>query len=170
VIEQQPRPGDIGLTTITGPVGTAIRLGQWLNGDGFSQFEHAFVVVSDTELVEAMPGGARIAPLTEYDGRHVAYVAPGNLTDGQRILIAECARQLVGTPYSFADYAALAAHRFHLPLPGLRQYVADSRHMICSQLADEAYRRAGIALFTDRRWPGYVTPADLWQLLGGEQQ
>jgi hypothetical protein len=165
VIDSQPQPGDIGLTNITGPVGWAIRAAQWLNGDGYTPYEHAFVVLPAGLLVEAQPGGAVIRPLTAYDARHVAYVSPP-LTDGQRTLIAETAAGLRGTPYSFLDYLALAAHRLHLPIPGLRRYVAASGHMICSQLCDEAYRRAGVHLFADGRWPGYVTPADLYALLG----
>ncbi|WP_030237851.1 hypothetical protein [Streptomyces sp. NRRL S-350] len=169
MIQQQPRTGDIGLTSILGPVGSLIRAGQWLTGSGFSRFEHAFVVVGpnqdgETELIEAQPGGAVLRPLSEYADRDVVYVSPP-LTDDQREKVAAAARSLRYTPYSALDYAALAAHRFHLPAPGLRRYIADSGHMICSQLADEAYRRAGIELFKDGRWPGYVTPGDLWNLL-----
>jgi hypothetical protein len=170
---EQPQRGSIGLTSINGPVGLGIRVGQWANGDGFSTYEHAFVVIGpDIDgrqmLIEAQPGGAVIRPLSDYDGRHVVYVAPAGLTDGQRVLIADCARQLRNTPYSFADYAALAAHRFRLPVPGLRRYVAASGHLICSQLADLAYQRAGVQLFNDGRWDGWVTPADLYNLLGRE--
>ncbi len=45
-------------------------------------------------------------------------------------------------------------------------YVASSKHMICSQLVDFVYMQSGIHLFNDGRWPGYVTPADLASLLG----
>ena len=33
--------------------------------------------------------------------------------------------------------------------------------MICSQLVDYCYLMAGVHLFNDGRWPGYVTPEDL---------
>lgn len=167
MIEQQPRPGSIGLTSIDGPVGWGIRLGQWINGDGFGQYEHAFIVVSDTELVEAQPGGARVRPLSDFP--HAVFVSPDALTVAQREAICAAARSYLGTPYSFADYAAIAAHRLHLPLPGLRRYVASSRHMLCSQLVDQCYQDAGVKLFADGRWPGYVTPADLFNLLGHEE-
>ncbi|TQF07542.1 hypothetical protein E6W39_24325 [Kitasatospora acidiphila] len=177
MIEPQPQLGDIGLVRIRGTVGLLIRLGQWLNGDGFSTQEHAFVVVGPDadgrqQLVEAQPGGARLGLLTEYDDRHVLYVAPAGLTDWQRAQIAVAAEDLAAarTPYSFLDYLALAVHRFRLPVPGLRRYVAATGHMICSQLCDLAYQRAGEQLFADGRWNGYVTPADLGRLLGGEQR
>jgi len=38
--------------------------------------------------------------------------------------------------------------------------------MICSQLVAWCYEQAGIQLFSDeRRWEGYVTPADLAELV-----
>ena len=168
MIEQLPRPGSIGLTSIDGPVGWGIRAGQWLNGDGFGQYEHAFIVLPDQQLIEAQPGGARVEPLSKYDRRDVVFVAPAGLTDGQRVLICEQAQQMAGVDYSFLDYAAIALHRVRVPAPGLRRFIASTRHEICSALCDEAYRRAGVHLFTDQRWSGYVTPADLANLLGRE--
>jgi len=164
-----PQLGDIGLTSITGDVGASIRLGQWLNGDGFSVYEHAFIYVGPCRggnIVEAEPGGARMADLTEYADRDISWLpAPttGNPLLGFKVAIQ--ARYLVGTPYSFADYAAIAAHRLRLPgSRALKSYIASTRHMICSQLADEAARRGGWNLFADGRWPGYVTPGDLYEL------
>jgi uncharacterized protein YycO len=159
-----PQPGDFGLTQISGHVGRAIRVGQWLNGDGFSDYEHAFVYLGHGGIVEAEPGGARLAPLSEYNARSIAwYRAPDDKGDR----IGAIAGMLIGTPYSFADYAAIAAVRLHLPLSSklLHNYVANSGHMICSQLVDEAYKRAGVQLFDDGRLPGDVTPGDLLRLI-----
>lgn len=167
MIHQSPLPGDIGLCGINGPVGWGIRLGQWLNGDGFGVYEHAFLVLGDGMLIEAQPGGAQIVGLDEYEGRHVEYVSP-ELSMEQRYLICEKGREMVGTPYSFLDYAAIAAHRFHVPVPGLRRYIGSTKHQICSQMVDQIYADAGVHLFSDSRWPGYVTPADLAALLGRE--
>ena len=167
--QQQPRSGDIGLTSVRGPVGRLIQLGEALCGDGFSPYEHAFVVINAGELVEAQPGGAAVRPLAEYDDRRVEFVAPAGLTDQQREAVCAAALRYVGVGYSFLDYAAIAAHRLHLPFPGLKRRVASSRHMICSQLVDQCYQDAGVQLFDDGRWPGYVVPADLARLLGGEQ-
>jgi hypothetical protein len=73
---------------------------------------------------------------------------------------------LQGLPYSAADYFALAAHRLHAPFsPLLKNYVADSGHMICSQLIDQVYAWLDIHLFDDGRWPGYVDPWDLADLI-----
>lgn len=168
-----PKPGDIGLVTMPGTVGRLIRLGQWLNGDGFANYEHAFVVagvhvrgedrgVADgMKIVEAMPGGALLSPLSRYDGMGAVYL---RCPDADRAAVAEAAMLLIGTPYSFADYFALAAHRFHIPAPHLRRYVRTYGHMICSQLADRAAAMGGWYLFADGRWEGDVTPADLFNL------
>jgi hypothetical protein len=156
-----PQPGDIGCTQITGDVGLLIRIGQYLNGDGFANYEHAFVYVGDDRIVEAEPGGARSGSLDEYDSRMIVWL---RCPDEHRTAVATAAISLIGTPYSALDYAALAAHRFHIPVPGLRRYVQASGHLICSQLADRAAELGGWTLFNDGRWPGYVTPADLANL------
>ncbi|MGW4807355.1 hypothetical protein [Kitasatospora sp. NPDC004272] len=162
-----PLPGDFAVVRMDGRTGRLIRIGQFLNGDGFADYEHAFVHVGDGLLVEAQPGGARLGPLSAYEGVPARW-STGRipLTDEQRAAITAAARSYVGTPYSFADYLALAAARLHLPAgPPLRRFVASTRHMICSQLVDQCHQDAGVHLFTDHRWPGYVTPADLARLL-----
>ena len=156
-----PQPGDIGVTRIGGDLGRLIRLGQWLAGSGFANFEHAFVCIGDGQIVEAEPGGARIADLAEYDSRTTVWL---RCPDQHREAVAQAARSLVGTPYSFADYAAFALHRFHIPAPGLRRYIQSSKHLICSALADRAAELGGWILFSDGRWDGYVDPADLAKL------
>ncbi|MET8537402.1 hypothetical protein ABZV67_37885 [Streptomyces sp. NPDC005065] len=166
MIRTSPQPGDIGLTNITGSVGRLIQFGQWLNGDGFGAYQHAFIVLPGGLLIEAMPGGAKVRPLSTYDDRDVLYVSPAGLTDAQREAISDCALKYRGVPYSTLDYLALASHRFHLPVPGLRKWIDTERSMICSQLCDRAYLDAGVHLFDDGRWSGYVTPMDLYNLLG----
>lgn len=159
VMPQTPSPGDIGLVKVHGTEGRLIRLGQALNGDGYEDFEHAFVYVGGGELVEAEPAGARLSALGEYEPQAVVWLrCPPQY--GQKV--AAAARGLVGTSYGFLDYLALAAHRFHLPIPGLRGFIGDTRSLICSQLAVEAARRGGWDLFPNE-WDGYVTPGMLWK-------
>jgi cell wall-associated NlpC family hydrolase len=157
-----PGIGDFGVVAIPGRVGKLIRLGQWLNGDGYADYEHAFVVVDSARVVEGRPSGAGYAPLAAYP-KAMFYPCP----DDHREAVAAAAVALIGTPYSWVDYVALAAVRFHLDLIArpLRDYVASSGHMICSQLVDEAYARGGVQLFDDGRLPGDVTPSDLYRLI-----
>lgn len=171
----QHQPGDIILTQITGRIGKLIEFGQWLNGNGFIDFEHAALYKGDGTVIEAEPGGARERPLSDYTGRP-QFWSTGilQLTDTQRMLIVNAAVGYTkanggkGVPYSFLDYDALAAHRLGIPVPGLQRYIASTGHMICSQLVDQCYADAGVHLFTDDRWPGYVTPGDLYDLLRSE--
>jgi len=161
-----PALGDIGITSVRGPIGRLISIGEWLLGDGFAPWDHAFVHVGDGQIIEAEPGpdGARLADLAEYNDRAVLWL---RCPDQYRAAVAHSARLLQGTRYSAADYFAIAAHRFHLPIPGLRDYIDASGHLICSALADRAAELGGWHLFQNR-WRGYVTPADLAKL--AEQQ
>jgi hypothetical protein len=156
----EPEPGDVGCTQIVGDVGRLIRLGEILNGSGFANIEHAFTYVGNGQIVEAEPGGARVADLTEYDARTVVWV---RCPDQYRQAVAQAALYLVGTPYGFWDYAALAAHRFRLPIPGLAKFVNGTSSMICSQLAVVAARRGGWDLLEPTP-AGYITPAGLAKL------
>ncbi|MFZ5852295.1 MAG: hypothetical protein ACOYY2_13005 [Actinomycetota bacterium] len=156
----QPRPGDYGLTRIPGVLGWLIRLGQALTGDA-SRYTHAFVVLPGDLIVEAMPSGARVAPLAlRAEDWPLAY-SHHDLTPKQRQAICSAALSFVGRGYSFANYVSLALLGLGLKPAWLRRHVADSGRMICSQLVDEAYRLAGVHLFDDGRAPGDVTPGDL---------
>lgn len=154
-----PNPGDIGLTKIRGFAGKFVFLGQWFVGD-LSPWTHAFILLDDDTVIEAMPGGARITPLSDYEGREILW-SEFPLADEQRLRIVAEARSLEGTPYSFADYVALFLERVGFRFGIVKRYVTSSGHMICSQLCDEVYRRCGIHLFDDGRMPQDVTPGDL---------
>jgi len=159
-----PSPGDFGLVSIAGEVGKLIRFGQWLNGDGFLDFEHAFIYIGDNQIVEAEPGGALISDLSEYDGRPIMWstdVVP--LTQAQREVIVAAAKADVGTPYSFLDYLAIACYRLGLRHPGIAKRVISSKHLICSQLVAKDFALAGVAL-TDRE-AYLVTPGKLEKYL-----
>lgn len=161
-----PKPGDFGLVAINGAAGRLIRIGQWLNGDGFRDYQHAVLVLSNGELIEAEPGGARIRPVSEYDGTNVIW-SDWPLTDQQRADADREGRALEGTPYSALDYFAIAAKRLHIPIPGLRRYIMSTKHEMCSALADLILKRAKIQVFLDDRWEGDVTPLSLLRALHG---
>ncbi len=157
-----PPAGLIGLVPVKGGVGKFIEFGQWINGDGFKAFEHAFITLPGGLILEAEPGGAVIRPL-HYTTVHWCYglykLLPPHTTDTE---IAHIGETLKGTPYSFLDYAEIFAHRVHLWTPWLKAQIATSGHQICSQMADEFYLRLRAHVFLDGRWPGYVTPLSLY--------
>lgn len=160
----EPQLGDFGLTKITGITGTLIAAGQRIIGDG-CPIQHAYVYVGYGYIVQAMPGGAERILLEDANPPVVWSTDFIPLTTAQRRNIVNEAIDLVGTPYSFADYLSIGLAHFHVRPAWVLDYIADSGHLECSQLVDEAYKRAGINLFTDGRFPGDVTPGDLWKLL-----
>lgn len=155
-----PQPGDFFLSQIRGPLGFVIRLGQGLAGD-WSRYTHAGIVLDDHTVMAAQPGGARIDTLESVLAFHPVAFSKNPLTDGQRSDIVAAARVLEGVPYSFLDYLSIVALAFGFKPTWLREWVANSGHMICSQLVDIVYESAGVCLFDDGRAPGDVTPGDL---------
>lgn len=162
----KPQPGDIGLCQISGDVGRLIRLGQWLNGDGYTTYEHAFVVTDELGpngkpmIVEAEPGGAQFNEL-HYDDVYWCQGISHGLTPADRAAISQAAIEFIGVGYSFLDYFSIAALRLHLPRALLKNYVASVKHVICSQLAASAYYKAGKPIWPGA-WTGDDTPGDLY--------
>src|SRR5688500_13065045 len=156
----EPRPGDIGLVTMGGVIRRVIRFGQWLVGDGYHNYQHAFMFVGDGKIMEAMPGGARMTELVRYKPGDVFWLrCPEQYGEA----VAPAAISFHGVPYSFADYGALALHRFRIPTPRLRGFIARRKSLICSQLCDAAALLGCWHIFDDGRWSGYVTPGDLYK-------
>lgn len=161
-----PRAADFGLVAIPGGAGLAIRVAQGLAGSGWGAYQHAVFALSDTKLIEAEPGGARIRPVSEYDGTNIVW-SDWDLADDVRTRAADYARTLEHVGYSALDYGWLVAHRLHIPVPGLRQRILDSHRLICSQLIDHVLTHENVTVFNDGRWEGDVTPMDLrWALHG----
>lgn len=167
----KPQIGDIGLTQINGDVGKLIRFGQWLNGSGFQDYQHAFVVADVQEdyndqvwIVEAEPGGAQYVKL-HYDPAKIHWCTnlSKGLDEAARERVAQAAMKYVGVPYSFLDYFSLAVRRLELPGSGLFEHrVRTLKHQICSQLAARAYFDAKEAFYDG--WTGNVVPLDLLRL------
>jgi hypothetical protein len=158
-----PLVGTIGLTTISGEVGKLIEWGQFLNGQGFKPFEHAFLLGPEGKILEAEPGGAKIGDVSEYSEIYWCTNIAAQFSTIMLNNIWVGAQKYVGTKYSFLDYDAIAVHRLHIPVPGLKHYIGDTGHMICSQLCDQAYYDQGAQLFKDV-WQGYVTPLGIYNL------
>ena len=165
-----PAIGTIGLTRIHGQVGKLIELGEWANGQGFRDWEHAFLLGPDGLILEAEPGGARLGNVSEYADIYWCTAIASQFGPAKLEMIFNFAEASYGPEegkpgvgYSFLDYAAMFAHRLRIPLPGLRGYIGGTGHMICSQLCDVAYSDEGCHLFAGV-WPGYVTPLGLWNL------
>lgn len=153
-----PLPGSIGFSKTPGPVGFIIGLLQFLQGGG-SRFCHTFIVLDDNTVLEAKPKGARITPLSNFEGRSV-YIDYG-LTEEQRINIVAEARKFVGVGYSFVDYIALGFAKYNKYPARLFNYLTKSNKFICSNLVHHIYNMAGVDIFNDGRNSYAITPGDL---------
>jgi hypothetical protein len=135
------------------------------------KIRHVLVAIGDGTAVQAMPHGAERITL---DAKHwtseYIYVLPKYVQD-QAGRVAEAALSLIGTPYSFLDYGALALHAIDpvwriaphaTDSQPLARYIQSTGHMICSQLADECMKRADFHVFADGRLPQDVMPSALY--------
>jgi hypothetical protein len=158
----KPKPGTIGLSVIGGFGGKLINIGQALHGDP-SGWTHAFVVVDDNRVIQAMPNGAEYASLDFYLLPGNAVFLPGwpDVRHVPVFDIATVAESLIGTPYGYLDYLSLAFYGWGIKLPMTRKRIVSKGSMICSQLVDEFFARLGVQLFDDGRLPLDVTPGDL---------
>lgn len=194
------RPGDLGFGPLHGAgAKLLVDAGQLMLGEGFRigrlNIEHVFVVTGwlprgDDELmcVEAMPSGARAFKINDRWTPEYAYVRLPEDYPGQAADAAAIARAMIGTPYSFASYAALAAWKFGLKTPRLEKWI-DRRgagtnlddelsmagrprgtimlphEAICSVLADQAWSLTGKKIMQGVAHQ-CVTPGALaWRLL-----
>jgi hypothetical protein len=156
--------GDIGFATIGGRVGPWVALGQALLRDE-CWFTHTWIEIGHGNVIEAMPGGARVtAKVFEGIPDYGRVRLP--LTDEQRDVISWYGPTLKGVPYSFLDYASLALLHLGLPRRLTARRVTSSGHMICSQLVDHVLSRAGFRLFEDGRLSQDVTPGALFRRAG----
>jgi hypothetical protein len=151
-----PRVGDWAVVHTSGKYARPI---QAFTG---SEWNHAIVYVGNGLIIEAAPGGVRLAKLSKYDGCPILWSSV-DLTDEQRDTIRREAMMLRGIPYSYLDIAALG-----LSCAGIIPLVVFDRldrpdRLICSQLVVVVYRKAGIILFTDKA-DCRVTPGDLADL------
>ena len=154
-----PEVGEFGVTRTGGWGGWLIR------AVTRSEVNHAFVYVGDGRIVEAEPAGAQLGYAAAYPG--AIWSGPA-ITQGRGQQIADAARGLLGTPYSWLDCLAIGlAHIFgghRLPL-FIRRRIMRTDRLMCSALTDYAYHLAGVQLYDDGRLFGDVSPGDLLQLI-----
>jgi len=170
----EPALGTIGVVKTKGFYGDVIR---WATE---SPASHAVIYVGDGQIVEGEPEGARFAPADEYgddlvwltdlrrttiDGVRGPLLEP---TDSQRAKIVELAKvcAVSKVAYSWLDIAVLALASPRLSRIDVRnppwwaRRMAANDRLVCSQLVDLCWRRAGVHIFVDRI-PGLVSPGDL---------
>lgn len=177
-----PEPGDFCCVPVSGAFGAGIEVGEFLAARLQHQpaelrpYDHAEIYVGQADA--AGPHGYTYSAYPDRRGKKPLPCPPAELpgsvwssglyllTPAQRQGIVSWCEAHPSVSYSWLDYDAIAAHALHLPIPGLRGYIASDGHYICSQYTDTGWLEGGgIHLFNDGRWPGYVTPWDLADLL-----
>ena len=153
-----PQLGDYFVVRTTGWAAWGIRLVT------ASPVNHAGVYVGNGLIVEAESAGARMVHASIYPDAIWSHL---DLTPAQRRSIGEAAKAKIGTPYSWLDDAAIgAAKLLGRALPAfVRDRLKSKGRLMCSQLVDVCYHEAGVDLFTDGRYPGDVSPGDLYDLI-----
>lgn len=158
-----PQPGDFFVVATHGFVAKVIRAATE------SHVNHAGIFLGGGKVVEAQPHGAVIVSANRY--LKSARWSNLPLTDEQRARIVAEAARMQGRKYGFVDIAVLGLVHvvgWHTP-QWVRDYLQRSDRLICSQLVDLVYTRAGIHLFNDGRVPAEVTPGDLLDVITGEK-
>jgi hypothetical protein len=165
-------PGDFAVVHSSAVTGRLVHVLQVLSGNGRTDYEHVIVGLDGGRIVEAMPGGAMSRPFyyspadVYWSTNRLPIEAEPTSAQRQRITAAAEGYAARRVGYSLLDYAAVAAHDWHVPAPGLDAYIAATGHMMCSQLTDQCYQDGGVRLFRDGRLPGWVRPCDLADLIG----
>lgn len=167
----EPQLGDWGLIReFQGPWYDKL-FADLINWDTDSEFHHVVVNIGNGRIVEAVRT-VRIDFTDQYDeiiwctGRLPAPLVP---TDAQRQRIVQAALAMVGDKYNALDILAigLAQKRLGQLVDGDEWWVkrlSKDHREICSQVADMAWKAAGIEMFPGRL-PGLVSPGDMGRLL-----
>jgi hypothetical protein len=154
-------PGYFGVVGTGGVVPWLIRRGTR------SAYNHAFITLGDSVIVQAMPGGVQMATIMQYDDcKNLAFSTGEDLTADQRTAIVTRARALTGDKYDFADIAEDALDDMHWHWRWLIRLAADTHELDCSQLVAVCGIAAGQDAWCCGKTPTAVTPGDLGRLPG----
>lgn len=171
------QPGDFFLTEISGKYPKLIvNLGQMICGEP-SQFSHAGIYLGNNLVLEGMPGGAQVNEIFKYNNKpfihsywDLTYLQRQDLVNAAWVYAPHGAKAGVG--YSLGTYAAIGLHARFPKYNGepLKNYISKTGEAICSQLVDQINLDAGLHMFQDNRWPGYVMPSSLFAARSGPVQ
>jgi hypothetical protein len=154
--------GVYGVERDNGFIAACIRLGLR------SQYNHAWIFVGHA-VVAAQPGGVRFDSVPAVPDMAIADELLAYLEGLRPGIGQQIANQAIWLGdkhggYSFLDIGALALRQFGINLGFINRRIARTDRMMCSQLVDECYKRAGVHLFAGRLSQD-VTPGDLADLI-----
>lgn len=122
-----------------------------------SHWNHIVIALGDGRAVQAMPGGVQVIDEATH---HVVWIEAGVLYDPTKAV--EFLRASVGEPYNWLAIAVFAVRTFApwLPHRWLSAWANNRPKVICSELAVDAWRAAGVDLFPGRP-AATVSPGDI---------
>lgn len=163
-----PEPGTMIFAHIEGLVGLFIWLCQlifapWKGPNGvrpkrYAYWTHVGVYVGDDLVLEAMPGGARIAT-----NNYLPVAWSTRAVDPAiKARMVELAPTYKRKPYGFLVYVAIFAEKNGFGwAPWVQNKVQERDEFICSQMADDLETKAGGKVFDDGRLAQSVMPCEL---------
>lgn len=157
--DYQPRIGDYGVIRSTGIFARLIQIGT------VSRWNHAFIYVGDGKIVEANPRGVQVSPVSKY--KIIAWNRHDDLTNKERLAIANFALEQVGQPYNFIVIGNIALRILGLKLLAktklMYHWAQSTKGYICSELVAESYESIGQSLCG--KDADLTTPGDLAERL-----
>lgn len=124
--------GTIGVVSTRGFAGAMIRLATR------SHWNHVVIADGLGGVIEAEPGGVRLAPEAEYDDQAWFDLEP--LTNEQRAARIAAAMASLGTPYNWPAIVVFGLQTLGIRAAWLSSWAQRRRNVICSELAVDVTR------------------------------
>jgi len=161
---QEPNVGDYFVVHTTGPSARLIQVGNW------SIWNHAGLYLGDGMIIEALPTGVSLAPLSKYDNHEIIWSTGHDspFTEAEAEELRRFALTFVGDSYGVWSIIALGFKclTFGIPLIPADWFAEKEHSVICSQLV------AWVWSHMDRRVShkkhALVRPKDLAERLSGK--
>ena len=130
-----------------------------------SYYNHIAILISETEVLEALPNGVFITPLSSYEDREFSHKLEyrifevDGMTKEQVYKVIEFSKKEVGKKYDFLQLVSI--YFFYLfGIPKKYEPIDVTEAWICSELVAEAFEYAGIKFSNDINSDN-MTPKDI---------
>ena len=161
---QEPNVGDYFVVHTTGPSARLIQVGNW------SIWNHAGLYLGDGMIIEALPTGVSLAPLSKYDNHEIIWSTGHDspFTEAEAEELRRFALTFLHDSYGVWSIIALGFKclTFGIPLIPADWFAEKEHSVICSQLV------AWVWSHMDRRVShkkhALVRPKDLAERLSGK--
>ena len=159
-----PRPGDVILAVSKNPKWAIYATLQLISGSP-SMYTHAALCLSEDTYLDHRPGGTEIRAISTLSERAAVAFSRNHLTDDQRSVLVETARDCLDSPYTFWRFGYLAGKTFRLGnkiIGALDKKCGEAS--ICSELILRIYQDAGGPFAGRVREPKDASPGTLSHL------